>query len=603
MIGFLKKAFNLLSSPTHSRTTAILVALILLAAIPLTVIVSQKQQELRQRAAEPAELKSCTVTISWDPRQFTGYKRQILFSSGPVVLIDNLNHPLEVNDPPYIDNSTPSTYTFRSSNVVPGTYTFHVNDYPEGSVHSVEVTADANCTFFQKNPTPSQQSTSSQTPTSSACSYDNINSCVADKNCAWGKLSGTNPTCYSFGNKFQCPTGFEQWYWQDSKTNECTTSQINSSNPTSTPTSTPTLIPRGGFISSTPTIDKDNFNYVCEKDAENKNTGKATVRIGTTGGTGNMKLYLHKGGQTMESVPWTANSIKDYSSQIAAGTISYQIEILDSLGKSIATSQEIFPNCPTPSFTSSPDTPTPTIPQPTIIAANCSSFTDTTSCFAQKKSIDNTPICGWCVLNNGSGACVAYGSVCPQQPIPPTAQGETILVFQSFNLEGITDSNNHNDQNLTIYLYKSTDDPKSDIKGNNPFKKNSLRKSLKYNISNRNFSNSASVNLGKIDVGSYKVLVKSDQYLRRLVDAVTIPVNGGTINIANSITLFAGDADNNNVLNIQDYEALRSCFESRADTPSCTNKEAVDFNDDGKVDGLDYLLFIKNLSLTERQGD
>lgn len=578
MIGFLKKAFNLLSSPTHSRTTAILVALILFAAIPLTVIVSQKQQELRQRAAEPAELKSCTVTISWDPRQFTGYKRQILFSSGPVVLIDNLNHPLAVNDPPYIDNSTPSTYTFRSSNVVPGTYTFHVNDYPEGSVHSVEVTADANCTFFQKNPTPSQQSTSSQTPTSSACSYDNINSCVADKNCAWGKLSGTNPTCYSFGNKFQCPTGFEQWYWQNSQTNECAAPQPVSS--TNAPTgSTPQ-------ISLTLTcIDSTHLNW----------------SIVATGGTEPMSLDLFRNGLSKyHNSEWKPTSTANGTGLDG----NYDVRIINPLTHTELAAKTQDKGClsfnsssstPTPTSTPSPATPTNTV--------NCSSFTDTTSCFAQKKSIDNTPICGWCVLNNGSGACVAYGSVCPQQPIPPTAQGETILVFQSFNLEGITDSNNHNDQNLTIYLYKSTDDPKSDIKGNNPFKKNSLRKSLKYNISNRNFSNSASVNLGKIDVGSYKVLVKSDQYLRRLVDAVTIPVNGGTINIVNSITLFAGDADNNNVLNIQDYEALRSCFESRADTPSCTNKEAVDFNDDGKVDGLDYLLFIKNLSLTERQGD
>lgn len=50
-MGFIKNAFKFIFSPTASRTTGILVILIIVLAIPLTVIVSQKEQEIRQRAA------------------------------------------------------------------------------------------------------------------------------------------------------------------------------------------------------------------------------------------------------------------------------------------------------------------------------------------------------------------------------------------------------------------------------------------------------------------------------------------------------------------------------------------------------------------------
>lgn len=62
-MGSIKNAFKSIFSPTASRTTGILVILIIVLAIPLTVIVSQKQQELRQRAASP---EACFTIDSMD---------------------------------------------------------------------------------------------------------------------------------------------------------------------------------------------------------------------------------------------------------------------------------------------------------------------------------------------------------------------------------------------------------------------------------------------------------------------------------------------------------------------------------------------------------
>ena len=60
----MKKVLSFISSASQSRTTAVLGLLIILAAIPLTVMVAQKQQELRQHAAGLGE--SCTSNFGCD---------------------------------------------------------------------------------------------------------------------------------------------------------------------------------------------------------------------------------------------------------------------------------------------------------------------------------------------------------------------------------------------------------------------------------------------------------------------------------------------------------------------------------------------------------
>ena len=49
-MSFLKSAIELVGSPSHSRTIGFLIILLILAVVPLTVLVAQQQQEIRQRA-------------------------------------------------------------------------------------------------------------------------------------------------------------------------------------------------------------------------------------------------------------------------------------------------------------------------------------------------------------------------------------------------------------------------------------------------------------------------------------------------------------------------------------------------------------------------
>lgn len=52
-MNFLQKFRDFVSTPTHSRTMGLLVMLVLVAAVSLTVIVAQQQQQIKQRAETP----------------------------------------------------------------------------------------------------------------------------------------------------------------------------------------------------------------------------------------------------------------------------------------------------------------------------------------------------------------------------------------------------------------------------------------------------------------------------------------------------------------------------------------------------------------------
>ncbi|MCL5439279.1 MAG: hypothetical protein M1268_04860 [Patescibacteria group bacterium] len=111
------------------------------------------------------------------------------------------------------------------------------------------------------------------------------------------------------------------------------------------------------------------------------------------------------------------------------------------------------------------------------------------------------------------------------------------------------------------------------------------------------------VELGSIQTGNYYIKVKTDKYLKRLMPGIH-QITGGTTNTIPESMLVAGDIDNNNELNILDYNILISCLEDQNGNtpPTCgDNKEKTDLNDNGTVDIDDYNLFLRNLSV--QRGD
>ncbi len=54
-MGFIRRVFDFLAHPTHSRTMGLVVVLLLVVAVSITVYVAQQQQQLKQRAGSACD--------------------------------------------------------------------------------------------------------------------------------------------------------------------------------------------------------------------------------------------------------------------------------------------------------------------------------------------------------------------------------------------------------------------------------------------------------------------------------------------------------------------------------------------------------------------
>lgn len=123
------------------------------------------------------------------------------------------------------------------------------------------------------------------------------------------------------------------------------------------------------------------------------------------------------------------------------------------------------------------------------------------------------------------------------------------------------------------------------------------------------------INMGTIvQTASYIPWVKMNQFLKTTKAAETtgganimpisqfpwsatrIPITAGITNILPQITLVSGDINNDNKIDILDYNILVSCFTSKAVSDGCAGKQIdSDLNDNGIVDGADYNLFLRGV--------
>lgn len=115
-----------------------------------------------------------------------------------------------------------------------------------------------------------------------------------------------------------------------------------------------------------------------------------------------------------------------------------------------------------------------------------------------------------------------------------------------------------------------------------------------YDAAQGNFSGNVAVS--SLASGNYIIRIGTPGYLIKRVSAV-VTITAQQVNHIPSVSLTAGDIDEDNQLDISDYNGLISCYGQKADTPSCSNKTLADLNDDGVIDGGDYNLFIRELSV------
>lgn len=117
--------------------------------------------------------------------------------------------------------------------------------------------------------------------------------------------------------------------------------------------------------------------------------------------------------------------------------------------------------------------------------------------------------------------------------------------------------------------------------------------------SSKNFQ--GSVGIPNLPSGQYLLRVYLDGFLPRQLPGIFTVSHGQTLMLP-SVSLVAGDINHDSQLDIIDYSLLISCFSTKQTTASCTTppsstSSGSDINDDGIVDGTDYNLFLKELSV------
>lgn len=118
--------------------------------------------------------------------------------------------------------------------------------------------------------------------------------------------------------------------------------------------------------------------------------------------------------------------------------------------------------------------------------------------------------------------------------------------------------------------------------------------SIVYDSTAKNFQGNITVH--NLAPGSYLVLVKIANFLPKQIPGIISVTGAQTISLP-QIALVTGDINNDDQIDILDYNLLISCFGSKSTAASCTNQQASDINDDGTVDGVDYNLFLRELSV------
>lgn len=249
-------------------------------------------------------------------------------------------------------------------------------------------------------------------------------------------------------------------------------------------------------------------------------------------------------------------------------------------------------NTPTPSPTPTPkptNTPTPT-PSPTPKPTNTPIPTVT-------PSPTRVPTATPTLIPTATPTRVPTATLIPTNIPTP---GETIFRYTVF-LHSIGKSGDNSNpleydysnknpltptRNVMVEVYNAENQPIVQRVG-----------SMQYDKTNGNFTGSVSVG-STLTNGPYTVKLKTDKFLKLYSPGIQNITAGQTYTLPVT-TLVAGDINDDNRLNILDYNILIGCYTSDINPKPklCDNAFMSDLNDEGKVDRYDYNLFIRELAV------
>ena len=186
------------------------------------------------------------------------------------------------------------------------------------------------------------------------------------------------------------------------------------------------------------------------------------------------------------------------------------------------------------------------------------------------------------------------------QPTATLAPATTYLSFTAF-LHGIGNSGDNanpnenslsnktplrQQRNVTAYVYNDQNQLTAQQTG-----------MITYDSANGNYSGNIDFS-NKIPDGYYTVLLKEDTHLRKSIPGI-LHIIPQQKNSMPSVSLVAGDINNDNVINILDYNLLIGCYSDLLPAVSCTDSDKIvsDLNDDGNVNQFDYNLFLREVTV------
>lgn len=192
----------------------------------------------------------------------------------------------------------------------------------------------------------------------------------------------------------------------------------------------------------------------------------------------------------------------------------------------------------------------------------------------------------------------------PTPTVTPTPQGLTLSL--NVFMHGIGNSGDNANPTGTSLSNKNPKTPSRAAKAeiydiNNKFVATASG-TIKYSDSSGSFAGNVATSK-PVTSGNYTIKVTSDYHLTRLVGGIQNLVANQTNKIPD-VTLVAGDVDQNDQLNILDYNLILDCYSDILPAPNCDQndqnnvkkKHADDLNDDGDVNQYDYNLFVRELS-------
>lgn len=242
--------------------------------------------------------------------------------------------------------------------------------------------------------------------------------------------------------------------------------------------------------------------------------------------------------------------------------------------------------------------PSPT-PTPADLCANCSADTNNDGVLnaldiTQTEICFNKPIadqCSYADANKDGRVdkddlnCVIrnIGNKCPVPSPTPTTKLDLTLSLTGIGIKtGDNASPLNKTRQATLEFFKNITGDTTPL--------TTKTGTVTYDTASGNFK--GTVDLGNtLTTDNYIVKVKIDKYLKKQMSGV-ISITPLITNVSPLTTLIPGDVNNDNRIDTIDGGIITACFGKQ--TLPCLSSS--DLNDDGKVDGTDYNLFVRSSS-------